>query len=181
MAIQWKDPDNPNEWSVFGGGLGLDPVTVQSTIEGVQKAKSFWEGLTKNKRDPDRLAANAAAYQLALQGFENALLYLKYRSGRHGIATFIGDPINEGPIGGWATPEAKDDANKLYNAALAATGVRPEEVGDSGTSTGQPSGTKVNGQPQGLPRVTTMAAMSYTPLLLLGAIALAFGGGRKRA
>ncbi len=67
-----------------------------------------------NPKDPERFAANAAAYSRAVSGDANALAFLKQRTGEYGIAFVPG----YGETGGWASPNAKADAKAKYTAAL---------------------------------------------------------------
>lgn len=66
--------------------------------------------------EPNRIRANDSAYQSALNGDPNALLFLKQRTGDFGIKFVPG----YGEIGGWATDSAQRDARTKYEAALLA-------------------------------------------------------------
>ncbi len=64
--------------------------------------------------DADRLAANQRAYDAAIQGDDNALLYLKARS-LQGVFTNV---PGYGQISGWATDTARADAAAKYQQAV---------------------------------------------------------------
>src|SRR5689334_8461421 len=91
------------------------PTAVQT---GETLANTF-----SNKKDPERFAANENAYKAAIGGGDHyALDFLKYRSGKFGsgptsLPGWYSDSVG---IGGWATPEARDDAFGKYNLASAA-------------------------------------------------------------
>jgi len=89
--------------------MGAYVTAAVSVIQGVTS-------LTGGSKEADRLKSNEAAYQAAINGDGNALLFLKQRSGMYGTAFVTG----YGSIGGWATQSAKDDARVKYNAALGA-------------------------------------------------------------
>jgi len=72
--------------------------------------------ITSGGKDGERLAANKAAFAAALAGDDNALLFLKQRTGEYGIVFVPG----YGQIGGWAGSVGPADAKVKYNAALAA-------------------------------------------------------------
>jgi hypothetical protein len=84
----------------------------------ITSAASLWSSASDliGGKDDDRKRANEAAYQAALNGDANALLFLKQRTGLYGTAFVPG----YGSIGGWATDPAKEDARQKYNAATAA-------------------------------------------------------------
>ncbi len=71
--------------------------------------------LLGDSKDPERFQRNQAAYDLAIQGDPNALLFLRQRTGQYGIVNVPG----YGETGGWATATAKADALTKYNAAKA--------------------------------------------------------------
>lgn len=150
-----------------GDTLGvISPATISAALS---LGKSVSGILSTHPKDAERFKRNAQAYQLAAAGQQNALEYLKYRSGRYGVAQSIGYPYQgEGPVGGWATQSAKDDAYKLYQAALSAWGIGVDEMPDGGGSTPADGGVTdpFGGPVQGLPPVTTTAQQSYVPLLI---------------
>ena len=77
-----------------------------------------------NREDPNRVADNQRAYELAIQNVPGALDYLKGRSGRFGLIYVPALPnVRETPgmIGGHATQLAKDDAYAKYTAVLGGT------------------------------------------------------------
>lgn len=175
------------------GGLGIDPVTVTAVIAASQQGIA----LLKNRTDATRFQRNLEAYKAAVAGYQNALEFLKYMSGRFGTGNIGPFPGWSGGIGGgWATQAAKDDAWRLYNSALAAWGLTPEDTGGLPGDVPPPSGTPVPtptptptyppysyppGPPQGLPPVVTTASMSYMPLVLAGAVALFFTTRQPRS
>lgn len=63
-------------------------------------------------KDPDRLAANAAAYAKALGGDRNAATFLKQRTGQYGVVNVP----SYGEVGGWATATARADAVAKWEA-----------------------------------------------------------------
>ncbi|MEW5918822.1 MAG: hypothetical protein AB1762_20640 [Gemmatimonadota bacterium] len=93
------------------------PAFIGAGVSIVQTAGPLVGGLLGgNRKDVERLTANKTAYDAALAGDNNALLFLKQRTGEHGVVTVPG----YGQIGGWATDAAKNDAKVKYSAALAA-------------------------------------------------------------
>jgi hypothetical protein len=151
--------------------LGYDPATILTVLK---LGTSLTGILSSHPKDAERFKANAEAYRLALAGQQNALQFLKYRSGRFGVET-IGAPYN-GEVGGWATQSAKDDAWKLYQSALASWGIGEEEMPGGG---GVNNGTSGGGQ--WVPGVKILGEQSYAPLLLLGAgLAIVAAVSRKR-
>lgn len=165
-------------------GLGIDPATIASAIAAGRALSGV---LSQHPKDRERFRKNAEAYQLATSGHQNALEFLKYRSGRYGIAQSLGAPYSaEGPVGGWATQSAKDDAWKLYNLALAQFGITPDEMpGGGGAVPGGDIGTTDpwgGGPVTTLPPVVSVGRQDYTPLLILaalGAVALVVRRGRR--
>jgi hypothetical protein len=165
-------------------GLGIDPASIAATLA---LGKSLSGILSSHPKDAERFKRNGVAYQQAVQGQQNALEYLKYRSGRYGIAQSIGYPYNtEGPVGGWATQSAKDDAFKLYQAALAAWGVGVDEMPDGAGGGGGGGGVNTDpfaggGGGTGLPPVITTAQQSYMPILIgLGLLGALYASKRGR-
>lgn len=65
-------------------------------------------------KDQERKAATDQAYNLAVAGDQNALLFLKQRTGNYGTVQVPG----YGLVGGWATDPAKQYASQRYQAAL---------------------------------------------------------------
>lgn len=100
----------------------------------VQAATAVWGVVSSvfDGKDDDRKRANEAAYQAALNGDANALLFLKQRTGNYGTAFVPG----YGSIGGWATAEAKADAQQKYSAALAALDAQQSVAGFGSTVQG---------------------------------------------
>jgi len=162
-------------------GLGFDPVTVAAAI---QTSNSLLSMFKNNAKERERLQKNMDAYKLATNGRQDAMEYLKYRSGRYGTASSIGPSWEGGgPVGGWATQTARDDAWRLYQNALGmfgigidpSTGVQTPGSGyvpnasDPGhaTDAGLP-GVNV----QSLPGVTVTGRMDYMPLVIAGAAIL---------
>lgn len=160
----------------FNPGMGfVDPVTVAAAVQITQTLLG-----TANQKDKARLQANADAFKMAAAGDQLAIEYLRYRSGRFGQYDAPADSEFAKrygtPIGGWATDVAKNDAFRLYNQALAIWGISPEEAGGSGGQA-NPSSMPYYGTTT-LPKVTTTAAMSFLPLVALGAAMLFFGSRR---
>lgn len=78
-----------------------------SILQGIQS-------LSGGAGDAPRLAANQAAFDLAIQGNDNALQYLQARS----VKDVIQNVPGYGSIGGWATDTARADAAAKYQQAL---------------------------------------------------------------
>ncbi len=85
------------------------PAFISAGVTLLSSAQSLLGG-----KDGERQAANKAAYQAAIAGDDNALLFLKQRTGSYGVALVPG----YGEIGGWATDAAKRDAQTMYDAAI---------------------------------------------------------------
>lgn len=86
-------------------------------------------GNDKTREDPSRLAANNAAYNRALTGDRNAILYLQGRTGTLGkvhVPAAIGVDGTPGSIEGWATQRARDDAIVKLTALGQAAGPTPQ-------------------------------------------------------
>lgn len=82
---------------------------ITTGVSFIQSAVSLLHGDTK---DPQRFAKNAQAYQAALQGDQNAAMFLDYRSGAHDPQTAMIPGYGE--VGGWATGTAKADARAKF-------------------------------------------------------------------
>lgn len=157
-------------------GFVVNPATVSAAISVSNGLKSLFGG---NSKEQARIQANIDAYKLAAAGRQDAMEYLKYRSGRYGTAQSIG-PAWEGggPVGGWATQTARDDAWRLYQSALAiyGIGIDPNNGGQTpgGAYTPNPTdpGSPEDLHPQGLPGVTVTGKMDYLPLVLVAGAAL---------
>lgn len=127
----------------------------------------------------ERLPKNQAAYDLAVQGKQNALEFLKYRSGRYGVSAFIGEPINLDQVGGWGTAPARDDAWNKYQGALAKWGLVVDPAG--GPPMPGPTGTGDDSPPfQGLPPMTISGSQSIWPLLAVAGAAFVAMQGKRR-
>lgn len=81
------------------------PVAIATGVGILQDVNTLFSG-----KDGERMAANAAAFEAAKQGDENALMFLRQRSGNYGTTLVPG----YGEIGGWATAEAKADASAKF-------------------------------------------------------------------
>lgn len=72
--------------------------------------------------DLERLAKNLAAYTLAVVGDNDALQYLRARSGRFGTIPVAAIPgVNataDAALNGWATENAREDAYAKYQGAI---------------------------------------------------------------
>lgn len=66
-------------------------------------------------KDPEREAADDAAFEKAKAGDANALLFLRQRSGKFGIV----DVPGYGQVGGWADAKMQDDAWAKYQNIVA--------------------------------------------------------------
>lgn len=158
-------------------GFAVNPVTVQAAISVSQGIQKLFGGSSK---EAQRIQANIDAYKLAASGRQDAMEYLKYRSGRYGTATSIGPQWEGGgPVGGWATQTARDDAWRLYQSALAiyGVGIDPNTGGQTPGGAYTPNPTDPGspddvGHPQGLPGVTVTGKQDYLPLVLLAGAAI---------
>lgn len=74
-----------------------------------------------SSKDPERNQATDAAYALAIQGNEIALLFLRQRTGDYGVVEVPG----VGQVGGWGSGAAKAYARQKYQAALSALAAGP--------------------------------------------------------
>lgn len=92
------------------------PVFIAAAGTIAQSSGAIAGLLGGHPKDQERYAANRAAYEAALGGDDNALLFLKQRTGQYGVAQVPG----YGEIGEWATDGPIADAKVKYNAALAA-------------------------------------------------------------
>lgn len=126
-------------------------------------AVSLYQGLKADKDDPIRIQRNSDALALAQQGNQNAIEYLKFRTGKYGEG-MVGAPYNE-IVAGWKTPVGRKDAETKYAQALALYGLGPQVPGDVTGPQPLPGGPA-----QGLPLVPVTAKQSYLPLLVLGGL-----------
>jgi hypothetical protein len=96
--------------------LGVIPVAA---IGGAISAiGGIFGGGGPDEKDLNRMAANTRAYEAAINGDANALLFLKHRTGRFGIHPGPIPGWEPGAVGGWATDTAKKDAGTKYDAAI---------------------------------------------------------------
>jgi hypothetical protein len=91
------------------------PAIITAGVSIFQGAQTLLGGAG----DADRLAANQKAYDAAVAGDDNALLYLKARS-QQGVFTNV---PGYGSISGWATATARADAAAKYAQAQQARAV----------------------------------------------------------
>lgn len=161
--------------------LGLDPATL-ATVASI--TMSF---INKHPKDKSRFQANEEAYRFAAAGDTNALTFLRYRTGRYGVESYV-PPFGSfpgGPVGGWATQAAKDHAGQMYTAATrVSVGLDPGLSPDTGSGLPPFAGDDdpppyTGGPPQGLPPVVTTASMSMTPLLIVAAVVIAMTQRRR--
>jgi hypothetical protein len=139
-------------------------ISAAGTIIGA--AQSILGG---NAKDAERLAANAQALSAANAGNDDALAFLKQRTGDHGVAFVNG----YGNIGGWATPAAKSDAKVKYQAALAARSLQgtASQAGDAIQNIAQQTGhTIVPG---------TRSQLAIVAVVLVLALVVFFKWGRR--
>jgi hypothetical protein len=91
------------------------PAIITAGVSIFQGAQTLLGG----SGDADRLAANQKAYDAAVTGDDNALLYLKARSQQNVFTNVPG----YGSVSGWATATARADAAAKYEQAKQARAV----------------------------------------------------------
>lgn len=118
-----------------GNPIGI--ITSGAAVAG--NIIDFGKNLFAKNRDPGRLAANERYYKLALQGDEDALEFLKARSGQFGLI----DVEGQGKIEGWGSEKAKADAFTKYEDARKAMEARA--AAPSGAGAPLPDGAVTTG------------------------------------
>ena len=91
--------------------------------------------------DVERKAKNLAAYALAIAGDNNALQWLRARSGRYGtipVDVIPGvQPVADSALNGWSSEPARDDAFSKYQDAI----VQRRKLGETLVGIGAAAGT----------------------------------------
>lgn len=126
-------------------------------------------------KDGERLAANKAAYDAAIAGDDDALLFLRQRSGNYGTTLVPG----YGEVGGWATDTARSDANKKYNQVVGVrqAGAVADDVADAAQDLAQRGGVTI--LPGTQKEISTALIIGVVAVVLVVIVALKFWKRRK--